>query len=246
MAEEIDGIFHEVKQIEAGTMGTARKHATTHELHYYCKSDGDEIVLYFLKPDGTKTAMEMNRISKETFYADFKPTPAERFEQKSEEQKKKEDAEAKVSTAEKHLEKEEYHAAAFEFGQAIKQDSKNLKAHLGKGKAHMELGETDKAKESFDKLSEIDELYTEENKHIFNEYGIELRRGKMYDTAIENYKKAISIDANDSALYFNISRAYLEKGEKEEGLINLRKALELKPDFKEAKMLFLATTKGKE
>ena len=79
------------------------------------------------------------------------------------------------------------------------------------------------------------EVYEKDNKHIFNEYGIELRRGELYDLAIENYKKAISIDDKDEALYFNIARAYQESGQIEEAVKSLEKAILINPDFKEAK-----------
>jgi tetratricopeptide (TPR) repeat protein len=242
--QKIDGIFHEVKQISAGTMGTARTHDAAHELHYYCKSNAKgEVVLYYLKPDGTATAIEMETVPRESFDARFKPTEAGKFGPKSDDDRKKEEAGKKVAMAEGHLERKEFNAAAFEFGQAIKKDDKNLRAHLGKGKAHLALGEHDKAKESFQNLAQIDTLYEEENKHLFNEYGIELRRGKMYELAIENYEKAISIDPTDEALYFNMARAYYEAGQPAEAGTFLKKALEIRPDFREAKLLHDAIAK---
>lgn len=228
-------------------MATRRVHDAAHDLHYFCKSnDKGEVVLYFLRPTGEPTSIEMDTISREEFDKRFLDCSTHKCElkPKTDEDRKKDAAEAKVSVGEKHLERKEYNAAAFEFGQAIRVDDKNLKAHLGKGKAHLSLGEVDKAKESFEKMSAIDDLYDEENKHIFNEYGIELRRGKLYDLAIENYNKAIAIDPGDEALYFNIARAYKESGNEEEALRNLKKALELRPDFKEARMLLDALTKS--
>ncbi len=244
MAEKIDGIFHETKQIEAGTMGTKRSHDASHDLHYYAKSnEKDEVILYYLKPDGSATALEVDKLPRAEFNKRFKPTPDEKFAPKSEEQKKKEEAEAKVAIAEKHVEKEEHNAAAFEYGQAIKKDGKNLKAHLGKGKAHMALGDVEKAKESFQNLSEIDSLYDKDNKHVFNEYGIQLRRGKMYDLAIDNYNKAIAIDPDDEALYFNAGRAYYEADMQKEAVEHLEKAMALKSDFEEARLLHAAISK---
>jgi len=238
MAENIDGIYHESKEIAAGTMGTARTHAGAHDLHYYCKSlDSGEIALFMLKPNGTRTNLELERVTPEEFDVRFKPTKEGHFAEPTKEDRAKAEAAKQVNVAQAHLEREEYNAAAFEFGQAIKKDKKNLHARLGKGKAHLQLGEHDKAKEAFEGLADIDELYEKENKHIFNEYGIELRKGELYDTAIENYNKAISLDPEDPALYFNLARAYKEKGETTEATKNLKKALELKPDFNEAKAL---------
>ncbi len=239
--EKIDGIYFEQKQIAAGTMGTARTHDAAHELHYWAKStSGGEVVLYYLKPDGTATALEMERMPRADFEARFQATPKDRFVAPTVEDKKKADAAKKVAVAEQHLEKKEFHAAAFEFGQAVKQDDSNLKAHLGKGKAHMELGDIDKAKESFEKLATIDAIYDSENKHLFNEYGIELRKGQMYELALQNYQKAIDIDPQDPALHFNMARAYYADGNKAEAIACLKKALTLDPAFEEAKMLAAA------
>lgn len=243
---EIKGIFFEHKQISAGTMGTSRVSNDSHELHYYLKSNPKgEVDVFYLKPDGEPTAIVMESVTMDEFKARFFDCSTHKceFQPKTEEEIIEEKANDRVSIAEQHLDKNEFHAAAFEFGQAVKVDEKNLKAHLGKGKAHMELGQVEEAKESFGKLSEIDSLYEKENKHLFNEYGIELRKGEMYDMAIENYQKAISIDPDDEALHFNVGRAYHEKGDLKEAIASLNKALSIDPDFKEAKMLLAAMTK---
>jgi len=240
MTDKIDGLYYERKKIEAGTMGTRRKSAEEQDLHYFAKSAADgKVNLFIIKPTGEPTSMLVETLTREEFDPRFKSCSTHDCElkPKSEEEIKKQKAQELVNVGEQHLEKKEYNAAAFEFGQAAKEDEENLKAHLGKGKAHMGLGEVDKAKESFEKLSEIDSLYDKENKHIFNEYGIELRKSEMYDLAIENYEKAISIDPDDEALYFNMGRAYYSSGNNEKAKESLDKAISLNADFSEAKML---------
>lgn len=244
---DVAGIFYERKKIEAGTMATKRVHSQPHDLHYYCKSNAKgEVELFYLKPTGEPTKMLMDTIDRADFDARFQDCSTHKCELKavSPQDAAKEKAAAKVSVGQKHLERKEYHAAAFEFGQAIKQDKENLEAHLGKGKAHMSLGEVDKARETFESMSKLDNLYDKENKHIFNEYGIELRRAQLYDLAIDNYNKALEIDPNDEALYFNMARALNESGNTQAAVENLQKALKLKPDFAEAKMLYGAVTKS--
>jgi len=246
MVDEIKGVFYESKTMEVGTMATKRVHDAMHDLHYYCKSNSSgQVDLYYLKPDGSPTAIVMETIEREEFDTRFKDCSNHKCELKplSKEEKLADEATTKVNIGQQHLERKEFNAAAYEFGQASKIDKTNLHAHLGKGKAHLGLGEVDKAKESFQKMSEIDTLYDKENKHIFNEYGIELRRGQLYDLAIENYKKALSIDSEDEALHFNMARAYQESGNNKEAVKYLEKALALKPDFTEAKSLYAALTK---
>lgn len=75
---------------------------------------------------------------------------------------------------------------------------------------------------------------------IYNELGIELRQKGMFAEAIMNYGKAISIDPEDEVLYFNLARAHLEQGHRENAAGYLKTALRLKPDFPEAQELFFA------
>ncbi len=240
-SEEIKGIYFESKKIEAGTMATRRVSNEAQDLHYYAKTKNkDEVDLFYLKPDGSPTAIVAETLENDEFEARFHDCSTHKcnFKPRTDDELKKEKAEERVNMGQQHIERKEYNAAAFEFGMAVKQDDQNLEAHLGKGKAHMELGEVDKAKESFEKLSEVDSLYDKDNKHLFNEYGIELRRGEMYDLAIENYNKALSIDQDDEALHYNIGRAYYEDGQSDKAIESLQKAMSLAPDFKEAKLLY--------
>ncbi len=247
MTDKINGTVYERKRIEAGTMGTRRKSNEEQDLHYFAKSTAEgKVSLYIIKPTGEPTAMIVETLEREEFDLRFKDCSTHKcdLKPKSVEEIKKEKAQERVITGEEHLKKKEYNAAVFEFGQAAKEDKENLKAHLGKGQAHIGLGEVDKAKYSFEKLSEIDSLYDMDNKHIFNEYGIELRKSEMYDLAIENYEKAISIDPDDEALYFNIGRAYYSSGSRDKAVKYLDKAISLDSNFSEAKMLRNAIASG--
>lgn len=232
-----EGIYYEEKAMETGTMGTRQTSAEKHALHYWLKeNDKGEVDMYYLKPDATPTAIVVETITKEDCEKRFKDcsTHSCQFREKSPEEKKAEATEKKIRLGEKHLEKSEFNAATFEFGQALKVDKQNLKAHFGKGKAHISLGETDKAKEHFDEMAKNNDLYTEEHKHIFNELGITLRRNGMFEEAVGNYNKALGIDTNDEALYFNMARAYKEWGKTPEAITNIQKAIKLNPKFAEA------------
>ena len=239
----IDGIYYEQKAMETGTMGTRQTSAETHALHYWLKENGNgEVDVHYLKPDSTPTAIVVETVTKEDFEKRFKDcsTHACEFKKKTPEEKKAEAAEKKIRLGDKHLKKKEFNAATFEFGQALKVDNQNLNAHLGKGKAHIALGETDKAKEHFNEMAHNEELYTEVHKHIFNELGMTLRRNGMFEEAVNNYEKALDIDTNDEALYFNMARAYKEWGKSPEALTNIQKAIKLNPEFAEA-LNFLKT-----
>lgn len=139
-----------------------------------------------------------------------------------------------VQAGDQHYEKREFFSAEYEYNRALSLNQNHLKANLGKGKALFARGEKEAAKKVFSRLSELDALYDKENKHIFNEFGIELRKKRMFQEAISNYLKAISIDPKDEVLYYNLGRAYYEEGKCGEAIDHLIHALTLKPDFQEA------------
>lgn len=152
-------------------------------------------------------------------------------------------AEKHVELGETHYENRQFFSAEREFNNALALDEKDLKANLGKGKSLYARGEKKEAKEIFDQLSQMDDLYEKENKHIFNEFGIELRKRNLHDEAVSNYVKALAIDPEDPILYYNLGRVYYEKKDREESIEQLTKALALKDDFQEARE-FLATLTG--
>lgn len=139
-----------------------------------------------------------------------------------------------IQSGDRHFEKKEFFSAEYEYDRALLMDQDHLKANLGKGKTLFARGEREAAKEVFSKLSKLDPLYDKENKHIFNELAIELRKKKMFQEAISNYLRAISIDPNDWVLYYNLGRAFYEEGRYEEAIAQLKHALTIKPDFQEA------------
>jgi len=133
-----------------------------------------------------------------------------------------------VKTAERHLEQGEYHSAEYEYDNALKIDKQNVEANLGKGKTLFKMERYEEAKEIFDELSENPELYLEEHKHLFNEYGINLRQMSMYDCAAESYKRAIRVNPYDPHLYYNLAIACVKLGDTPLAVKLLDRAVKLK------------------
>jgi tetratricopeptide (TPR) repeat protein len=139
-----------------------------------------------------------------------------------------------ICSGDHHFEKREFFSAEHEYNQVLSLERDHLKANLGKGKALFARGDKEAAMKVFSKLSNLNALYDKENKHIFNELGIELRKKRMFEEAISNYLKALSIDPEDEVLYYNLGRAFYEKGYPDEAFAHLKKAITMKADFKEA------------
>ena len=72
------------------------------------------------------------------------------------------------------------------------------------------MGEKDKAKDVFVKISRIDAIFEEKNKHFFNDCAIQLRKQELYTEAIDYYNKSIELCAEDENL-FSISQGPILK-----------------------------------
>ena len=143
--------------------------------------------------------------------------------------------EKRVQLGDKYFVEKKFFSAGNQYHKALALDENSLRANLGKGKALDARGQKKEAEKVFSTLSKNQALFENENKHIFNEVGIELRKRGMFEEAISNYLKAASIDPNDEALYYNLGRTYYEQGKQKEAIEQLKIALGKRPDFKDAK-----------
>jgi len=151
-----------------------------------------------------------------------------------------------VKRAEEQRDQGALYSAQFEFQAALDFDEGNVRANFGLGLTYMERGEPEKAGDIFERVVKLDAAFTPEHKHLFNEFGINLRKSKLNDQAVEYYTRALEITTDDENLYYNIARAYYERGDKEDCMENLKKALEIKPDFEEVQkfIAYLEKEKG--
>ena len=141
------------------------------------------------------------------------------------------------------------------------------------GKAYLEIGLIEEAEQRFQLAAELDpanmerkidiaEAYYEKDytyqaisafkaslqtgrvpAHLYNRIGIALRREGNLEEAIQFYNKAIRLSPGDEVIHYNLARAYLEIGKRSLALKSLRKALDLRPDFDEAKAMMSRITK---
>ncbi len=222
-------IFLKLEQIKVGAGVTAK--VTTFENYYQVsEKNEDQVELRLLdfsgQPIGAPTVISREELKSYTYcpnYLDNRKSHREIL------------LEQHVQAGNRHLEKKEFFSAEHEYDRALQIDDDHLKANLGKGKALFAMGRKEEAAKIFTKLSQIKTLFEKDNKHTFNEFGIELRVKGMFNEAITTYLKALSIDQDDEALYYNLGRAYYEKGEYGKALEQLGTALKIKSDFKEAR-----------
>ncbi len=72
--------------------------------------------------------------------------------------------------------------------------------------------------------------------HLYNRLGIAYRKQKKFREAMKNYEQALKIDVNNENLYYNLGRACHDAGEWDKSAEAMKKALEIYPDFEEAKI----------
>lgn len=116
-------------------------------------------------------------------------------------------------------------------------DEENIRANFGLGLVYLALEKKDKAVYIFDRLVALEETFEPRHKHLFNEFGINLRKKGLFEEALKYYFRARQLSQNDDHLLLNIARVYYEQQRLPEAEAAAREALSLNPDLAEARRL---------
>ena len=157
-----------------------------------------------------------------------------------------------------------YSEAAEYLSKAMRIAPSDNKVQIALGNSYLKLGLWEKAEKIYKKAFDLDpnsfeaasglcEAYINNDKEhralelihktqesgqviidFYNRLGIVYRKRGDYINAISNYIKAIEIDPFQENLHFNIAKAYYKAGDKNKAIEELRKTLEIRPDFHEA------------
>jgi len=139
-----------------------------------------------------------------------------------------------VDDADRCRDQGQYFTSEFEYKNALRLDENHIRASFGLGLTYLERGDAQNAHIVFRKLSRLEGALSPEYKHLFNEFGIKLRKNGMYAQALGHYAKALRLSAKDENLHYNMARALVEKGRHKAAVRFLDTALELRPEFPEA------------
>ncbi|NDV23162.1 hypothetical protein [Desulfovibrio sp. JC022] len=237
--EKIQGIFSAKTKSVIGTGTTKQK---TVQTTYWYAEEQDSGVLQVQAlntnyiPTGPQAAVEMDM-----FLSSYHPEPEIYVEKVIPNTKK---LEKSISLGESHRAKGESYSAEYEFNKAMSLDELNVRVNFGLGLTYLDRGEVDRADNIFRRLVCLDSSYEPQHKHLFNEFGISLRKNGMLQQALEYYLKATELVEKDENLHLNIARAHFELGDLKPCLEHLRQALRLNKKLEEA-CLFLNFLKGK-
>jgi tetratricopeptide (TPR) repeat protein len=142
--------------------------------------------------------------------------------------------ERSVDTADRCRTEGQLFSAEFEYKNALRLDEDHIRASFGLGLTYLDRGDPQNAHIVFRKLSRLEGANAPEYKHLFNEFGIKLRKNGMLPQALGHYAKALRISPDDDHLLYNLARALYEKGRLRAARRFLDKALAIRPDFAEA------------
>jgi tetratricopeptide (TPR) repeat protein len=228
--EKIKGVFSTQTLVKIGTGTTQRK--TVQKSYWMAKElDNGEIEIQPLNrnyvPSGPKKV-----ITKEELLEKYVPEPE--FYTYTVYPKMRELTKT-IARADRHRMRGETYSAEFEYKNALKIDEESIRANFGLGLTYLDRGDTEKANNIFERLVKLDAAFEKEHKHLFNEFGIKLRKNKMYNQCLDYYKRALNLAQNDEHLYYNIARCCFEMKDYTKCKEYLEKALELNPDFEEGK-----------
>lgn len=223
----IKGVFSIEKTAKIGSGTTARR--VKQQVYFFAQQVDDNLVyLQGLNhenvPFGRKT-----EITKDQLLQDYLPEPSLYNEVMS----KLREVQKALARGEKFRKRGETFTAEFEFNKALQLDEQNVRANFGIGMCYMQRGEEEKAREVFDRIIKIDAAFEDEHKHLFNEYGITLRKKKMYQEAADYYQRAIELSADDENLYYNLARAEFENENYKASLYAALQCLTIAPEHPE-------------
>jgi tetratricopeptide (TPR) repeat protein len=201
-------VFSSESVTRIGTGVTARKQSTK-SFWYVEQKDSDRFDISRISPEFMPLARE-KILTREELLAEYTPE-VELYHQKVEPAIRA--VQKIVARADRHRGRGESFSAEMEYHNALKLDSENVRATFGLGLIYLERDEQNKSESVFRTLLRMEAAFEEEHKHLFNEFGISLRKNGLFNEAVEYYRRAKTICPTDEHLEFNLARAYYELDE---------------------------------
>jgi tetratricopeptide (TPR) repeat protein len=222
--EKIRGVFSSQEIRKVGTGTTTRKSVA--KTFWYVEEDDHGKI--FVQPINSNYVPTGNKktISKDELIGKFFPEPE--FYIQSVLPKMRQLNET-LERADAAREKGETFSAEFEYDTVLQMDEASVRANFGIGLTYLARGETDKADNILSRLLNLEGAFSEEQKNLFNEFGINLRKNKMFQQSLNYYHRALELAKKDENLFLNVARLYLEMKDIPQCLEFLGKALQLAP-----------------
>lgn len=149
-----------------------------------------------------------------------------------------------VDRGDEHRMNEELISAEFSYKEALEIDEFHIRANFGLALSYLGMGDKRRARHTFLRIVNLEGAFSEEHKHLFNEFGIALRKHEMYRESLEYYLRALKLCKTDEHLLFNLARACYDNDDFKHANEFIGKALQIQPDFSEGQKLLRAVLKA--
>ncbi len=140
----------------------------------------------------------------------------------------------RVARADSYRRSERYLEARLEYKGALAIDEENIRANFGLALVYLAERQLPQARYVFARLVTLDEAFQPEHKHLFNEFGIALRKCALYPEALQFYARAAQLSGGDANLWVNMARAHFENNDAQAACAALARTLGTEPDHPEA------------
>ncbi|HWR04354.1 MAG TPA: tetratricopeptide repeat protein [Humidesulfovibrio sp.] len=232
-AQRINGVFFQKVVSAIGTGTTSRR--TEKYVYFFVQEREDETLeLQTLGPDDALFG-EKKTISRDELLENFLPEPQKSQEFLRRRAAEQQEIQKAVARGDKFYKRGETYSAEYEYGKALALDEENVRANFGIGLCYLARDEKDKARMVFERLVQMDAAFEDEHKHLFNEFGISLRKAGLFDEALEFYARGVALCPTDENLHHNMARAAFEKGDVTLASQHLSNCLKMNPEHQEAR-----------
>ena len=205
-AQPLRGVFATETVTTVGFGATKRR--VTQTVHVLAAETTDGMIEY--QPLSTQYVplSEKHQITKEELFAKFIPAPHIYHDRVLPALAA---LERVVDSADQYREQDQLFTAEFEYKNALRIDENHIRASFGLGLTYLERGDAPNADIVFRKLSRLEGAFGPDYKHLFNEFGIQLRKNGMYSQALGHYAKALKLSPADEHLLYNLARPCMKK-----------------------------------
>jgi tetratricopeptide (TPR) repeat protein len=143
-----------------------------------------------------------------------------------------------TDAGDEHRAKEEFYSAEYAYRNALAIDEDHIRANFGLGLTYLSLDDKTRARHTFRKIVSMASAFAPQHKHLFNEFGISLRKSGLFEECLQYYKRALELHAeDDDHLLFNIARAHFHSENYAQSVAFSLQALEQNPELREARQL---------
>ncbi len=228
--ELIRGVFSTLVVTELGSGPTRRKIQQTVFVYVEEREDG-KLSVQSLNQNFIPTGKKYF-ITKDKLLAEFSPDPSLYVRKVQPIMRRIEET---VDKADTHRVRQQFFSAEFEYKNALRLDEEHIRATFGLGLTYLDRGDASHANLVFRRLAGLDTAFEAKHKHLFNEFGIKLRKNRMYVQALKYYARAYALSKDDEHLLYNMARTFYEKGSPKIALRYLHKAMALNPEFRQGR-----------